>query len=216
VVVPLANAREAALVPHVTVRAADTLRVLIDFVRGSGALLDPPPAAAPAPPGGPDLSDVAGQELGRRALELAAAGGHHLLLVGPPGTGKSMLAQRLPSILPPLSDEEALEVTAVHSVAGALPPGTGLLRRPPFQAPHHSASVAALVGGGSGLAKPGASRWRTGMSSSPAPAAARATRPSSSSSSRPTRARARSRRATRTASAPRRCAAGTWAGSPAR
>jgi magnesium chelatase family protein len=156
VVVPLANAREAALVPDVTVRATDTLRLLIDFVRGSGPLLDPPPPAEPAPLDGPDLSDVVGQDLGRRGLELAAAGGHHLFLVGPPGAGKTMLAQRLPSILPPLSDEEALEVTAVHSIAGALPPRTGMLRCPPFQAPHHSTSVPALVGGGCGLAKPGA------------------------------------------------------------
>jgi magnesium chelatase family protein len=156
VVVPLANAREAALVPDVTVRAADTLRVLIDFVRGRGQLLDPPPVTEAPPPTGPDLAEVVGQELGRRALELAAAGGHHLFLLGPPGAGKTMLAQRLPSILPPLSDEEALEVTAVHSVAGALASGTGMLRRPPFQAPHHTASVAALVGGGSGLARPGA------------------------------------------------------------
>ena len=90
--------------------------------------------------------------MGRRALELGAAGGHHLFLVGPPGVGKTMLAQRLPTILPPLSDTEALEVTAVHSVAGTLVPATGMLRRPPFQAPHHSASVAALVGGGAGQA----------------------------------------------------------------
>lgn len=156
VVVPLANAHEAALVPDVTVRATDTLRLLIDFVRGAGRLLDPPPPADAEPPPGPDLCDVVGQELGRRAVELAAAGGHHLFLIGPPGAGKTMLAQRLPGILPPLSDVEALEVTAVHSVAGALPPRTGMLRRPPFQAPHHTASLPALVGGGSGLARPGA------------------------------------------------------------
>jgi magnesium chelatase family protein len=87
---------------------------------------------------------------------VAAAGGHHLALIGPPGAGKTMLAERLPSILPELDDETALEVTALHSIAGALPPGAPLLRRPPFQAPHHTASVAALVGGGSGLARPGA------------------------------------------------------------
>lgn len=98
----------------------------------------------------PDLSDVRGQPLARRALEVAAAGGHHLLLVGPPGAGKTMLAQRLPGILPPLTFEEALECTAIHSVAGRQPAGSGLVTVRPFRAPHHTASEAALVGGGSG------------------------------------------------------------------
>ncbi len=156
VVVPLANAAEAALVPGLTVRATDSLRRLIDFVRGQDRLLDPP-ESLPLPDAlGLDLADVVGQEMGRRGLELAAAGGHHLSLIGPPGAGKTMLAQRLPSILPPLGESEALEVTAVHSIAGVLAPGAALIRRPPFQAPHHTASVAALVGGGSGLARPGA------------------------------------------------------------
>lgn len=155
VVVPLANAREAALVPGVAVRATDSLRRLIGFVRGTTALLDPPPATPSPPDPMLDLADVVGQELGRRGLELAAAGGHHLCLIGPPGAGKTMLAQRLPSILPPLSDEDAMEVTGVHSIAGALPPTAPLIRQPPFQAPHHSASVAALVGGGARLARPG-------------------------------------------------------------
>jgi magnesium chelatase family protein len=155
-VVPVANATEAALVPGMTVRATDTLRRLIDFVRGSEQLLDPPPGA-PAPAAeGPDLAEVVGQERGRRAIELAAAGGHHVALFGPPGAGKTMLAQRLPSVLPPLDDQAALEVTAVHSIAGVLPPESPLVRRPPFQAPHHTATVAALVGGGSGIARPGA------------------------------------------------------------
>ncbi len=155
-VVPVANAREAALVPGVTVRATDSLRRLIDFVRGSGPLLDVPPAPPEGPTHEADLADVVGQELARRGLELAAAGGHNLLMIGPPGAGKTMLAQRLPSILPSLSDAASLEVTAVHSVAGALPPEAPMIRRPPFQAPHHSASVQALIGGGSGLARPGA------------------------------------------------------------
>jgi magnesium chelatase family protein len=98
----------------------------------------------------PELADVRGQERARRALELAAAGSHNLLMAGPPGTGKTMLARRLPGILPPLGDEQALEVTRIHSVAGVLRPGHGLVRTPPFRAPHHSASTAAIVGGGTG------------------------------------------------------------------
>jgi len=108
------------------------------------------PAELPAPEGLPDLADVRGQERARRALELAAAGGHNLLLGGPPGTGKTMLARRLPGILPPLTRDEALEVTRIHSVAGLLPPGRPLVTAPPFRAPHHTASAPAIVGGGSG------------------------------------------------------------------
>lgn len=155
-VVPLHNASEAALVPGMTVRATDSLRRLIDFVRGADELLLPPSAGLVPEEPGPDLADVVGQELGRRALEVAAAGKHHLFMVGPPGAGKTMLAQRLPSVLPQLDDEAALEATAVHSIAGTLPAGSPMIRRPPFQAPHHTSSPASLVGGGAGLARPGA------------------------------------------------------------
>ena len=135
------------------VLAAPDLLALVNHFRGS-QVLSPPEAAglAEAPPV-PDLADVRGMETSRRALEIAAAGGHNLLLVGPPGSGKSMLAARLPGLLPDLSPIEALEVSTVHSVAGMLEGGR-LLMRPPFREPHHSASQAALAGGGQ-RARPG-------------------------------------------------------------
>lgn len=156
VIVPVGNAAEAAVIPGVRVRAVDTLHRLVAFVRDGTPLLEPPGAEPAAASVGPDLADVAGQGLGRRALEVSAAGGHHVALLGPPGAGKTMLAERLPSILPELDDDAALEVTALHSIAGLLASGGPLLRRPPFQAPHHTATVPSLVGGGSGLARPGA------------------------------------------------------------
>lgn len=156
IVVPRANAEEAALVDGIAVHFADTLAEILAALRGEGPPL--PRAAAGSPVAvdqSGDLREVVGQPLARRAVEVAAAGAHHLLLTGAPGSGKTMLAARLPGILPVLDEEAALEVTAIHSVAGALP-GSGLIRRPPLQSPHHSASMAALVGGGSGLARPGA------------------------------------------------------------
>jgi len=147
---PLGGAPEAALVEGLEVLAADRLAAVADWLRDGE--LPRAVAAAPDPDvtsGAEDLADVRGQLVARRALEIAAAGGHHLLLVGPPGAGKSMLARRVPGILPPLAPEEALVATRLHSVAGLRPPGMGLMRNRPFRAPHHTLSRAALIGGGS-------------------------------------------------------------------
>ncbi|MFE3829279.1 YifB family Mg chelatase-like AAA ATPase [Streptomyces sp. NPDC059092] len=181
VVVPEQTAGEASLVPGVSVLGVRSLRQLIAVLTG-GAVPDEPQEPAQGRPdamlagltvpgagvgtglatgaagGGhrPDLADVAGQAAARTALEVSAAGGHHLLLQGPPGAGKTMLAERLPAVLPPLTEKESLEVTAVHSVAGILPPGEPLVHTPPYCAPHHSATMQSLVGGGNGLPRPGA------------------------------------------------------------
>ncbi len=157
-VVPGANLGEARLLPDLDAAGVATLRDLVQLLRGedydSG---EPEAGAAPEPPvRPPDLRDVAGQPAGRSAMEVAAAGGHHVLLLGPPGAGKTMLAERLPGLLPPLDLDAALEVTAIHSVAGLLGGAAPLITQAPFQDPHHTASVAAVVGGGSGLARPGA------------------------------------------------------------
>jgi magnesium chelatase family protein len=156
VVVPSANADEAALVQGIEVLPAATLQELVDHLAGRAVLPVRERGALPEPPPPPDLADVVGQAAGRRAVEVAAAGGHHLLLTGPPGAGKTMLAERLPGLLPPLDEQSALAVTAIHSIAGTLTPDAPLVTRPPFEAPHHSASLASLVGGGSGQIRPGA------------------------------------------------------------
>jgi magnesium chelatase family protein len=157
VVVPAASAIEAQLVGRHDVRTASHLRELVACLRGDDAWPSVPPVgdASPEGSGGVDLDQVHGQPLARLALEVAAAGGHHLLMVGPPGAGKTMLAQRMPGILPDLEGDQALEATRIHSAAAVrLPPG-GLVRRPPFRAPHHGASAVALIGGGSSRLQPG-------------------------------------------------------------
>ena len=131
----------------IDILAPRSLIQLANHFAGTQVMARPEPAVRPAGAPQPDLRDIKGQESAKRALEIAAAGGHHLLMCGPPGSGKSMLAARLPSILPPLTPRELLEVSMVHSVAGALAGGE-LTDRRPFRAPHHSASMAALVGGG--------------------------------------------------------------------
>ncbi|GAA2279574.1 hypothetical protein GCM10010145_46250 [Streptomyces ruber] len=180
VVVPECAAAEAALVPGVSVLGVRSLRQLIAVLTDEPVPDEEPGDGRPDPllaglrmPGvgaatgmhavgaaqhdqGHDLADVVGQLPARTAVEVAAAGGHHLLLQGPPGAGKTMLAERLPAVLPALTRQESLEVTAVHSVAGLLPAGKPMVDTPPYCAPHHSATMQALVGGGQGIARPGA------------------------------------------------------------
>jgi magnesium chelatase family protein len=160
VVVPARNAAEAALVPGAEVEPVADLRGAIGLLRGEHEPEPVPPAVRAAGRTAPslgeaDLADVAGQSRGRLAVEVAAAGGHHLYLLGPPGGGKTMLADRLPGLLPDLDLDAAIEVTAVHSVAGVLPADTPLVLRPPYRSPHHSATPAALVGAGTTVIRPG-------------------------------------------------------------
>ncbi|MCC0065290.1 MAG: YifB family Mg chelatase-like AAA ATPase [Defluviimonas sp.] len=152
-VCPRASGAEAAWVGATEVFAADTLAAVIGHFTGRAPLAPARPGEVAAPPAPRDLSDVKGQERAKRALEIAAAGRHHLLMVGAPGSGKSMLAARMPGILPPLSPAEALETSMIHSLSGLLDEG-GISRARPFREPHHTASMAAIVGGGRG-AQPG-------------------------------------------------------------
>jgi magnesium chelatase family protein len=156
VVVPAANAVEAAQVEGLAVAGCATLEEAVGYLRGTwtapavAATQEEVPAAATV-----DLAEVRGQTQARRALEVAAAGGHNLLMVGSPGAGKTMLARRLPTILPELSRNEAMASTQLHSVAGLLGSSRGLLRARPFRAPHHSISIVGLLGGGTTNVRPG-------------------------------------------------------------
>jgi magnesium chelatase family protein len=154
-IVPLGNASEAAAVQSVRVAGVRHLPELLRHLTGENVIQRAVSVPAPEPSReAPDYSDVRGQLQAKRALEIAAAGGHNILMIGPPGSGKTMLARRLPSILPNMTMEEAITTTKIHSVAGTLSPGSGLIMRRPFRAPHHTISMAGLVGGAS-LPRPG-------------------------------------------------------------
>ncbi|WP_338827940.1 YifB family Mg chelatase-like AAA ATPase [Neomoorella thermoacetica] len=155
-IVPAANANEAALATRLRVLAAESLAQVVAYWRGEGELQEIKAAGDSPPPAcrGVDLADIKGQMAAKRGLEIAAAGGHNILLIGSPGAGKTMLARSLPTILPPLTYEEALTVTKIYSAAGLLAPGQGLVTERPFRTPHHTASTASIIGGGR-FPKPG-------------------------------------------------------------
>jgi len=155
ILVPHSQVAEAQLIPDLKVVGVSCLNDAVAWCRGEHFDVEPVKPVEVSEQSVPDLADVRGQAGARVALEIAAAGGHHLGFMGSPGVGKTMLAERLPGILPPLDDELAVDVTAIHSVAGNLTPGQGLMRLPPFQAPHHTATTAALIGGGSHFARVG-------------------------------------------------------------